>query len=195
MTACGRQPARVRVGAALALTLLAPGALGAPPARDLNRPRRLGEGVRVVSAPLDLPPRPDVVEVARGLVWLKLADGDEARTATKVPGGVYLTSDAWRNASEAFEARGARIREMEAALARMVPADACPQALQPVALVEGEAAPPALEAPRPVGLGPDGVSVVGKPSTASKVGAVGVVLALAGAFVGGLVLGVKLASK
>lgn len=155
----------------------------------------MGEGIRVALAPLDLPPRPDVVEVSHGLVWLRLVDGEDARTATKVPAGVYLTSEAWRNASAAFEARGARIRELEAQVASMVRPEECAPVLRPVSLVAGEPNPAPLEVPQPLNVGADGVSTVGPAEPTSSLGTVGLVVGIAGAFVGGLVLGVKLASK
>lgn len=103
-----------RVAAVLALVAFAPVALADPPSAH-----RIGDGIRVDEAPLDLPSHSEVVELDHGLVWLKLETGATARAATKVPSGVFLTSSAWDNASRAFDGRGQRIRALEAELARL----------------------------------------------------------------------------
>lgn len=100
---------------------------------------KIGDGTRLESAPRDLAVTPEVAEVSHGLVWLRLKSGETARGATKVPAGVYMTQEAWANASEAFAGRGLRIaqlegqtRELAARLASAPPAPApgimpCPE--------------------------------------------------------------------
>lgn len=114
--------------ALLALVAVLP-AMAEPPGGH-----RIGDGIRVDAAPLDLPDYPEVVEVGHGLVWLVLENEYTARTATKVGPGVYLTAAGWSNASRAFDGRGRRLRALEsevgqlrAQLAAVPPARECPE--------------------------------------------------------------------
>lgn len=98
-----RQGPRPVLSALLLLALAAP-------ARDLAAAPVRGQDGRVVAAPADLSPAPEALEVSHGLVWLVLADGTPAKSATRVPAGMYVTAAGVANLDVSFGREAAALR-------------------------------------------------------------------------------------